>query len=391
MGAGSSADSGAAARAFSASACGLRSSARRIVRKRSRYGSGSARRAASIGFRQAATGRFAVAAHGRPVVEEGRHLDHHRLGLPPQPTGELGRLEGVEVQPRVAEGGGVGGVGALGADVVLIGPDLDQLLPQPGAALGLLQAGLDLAAQGLDLRPLSLGPLQRRQGVAPRAGIAGLATGPVAQRRGLGEHLGEPRGPLLVLLEQVGEGEPARGGQHQQRGRQPDLEPPGAPLDPGALVGLGGGVGGLLGAGGLGGAGELGGAEAVLHAGEIRRDPLGHRAGVPRAVLCLARQAVLRDGDQLGVGPAGAQAGRRVGQVAQRRLAEDLARGAAQEGRLAGEDLAEDRAQREDVGALVDPVALAAGLLGRHVGRRAHRRAGAGQAGGVGAAAGRWR
>ncbi len=64
-----------------------RSSARRIVRRRSRYGSGSASRAASIGFRQAATGRSARAAHGRPVVEEGRQLDHHRLGLPPSAAG----------------------------------------------------------------------------------------------------------------------------------------------------------------------------------------------------------------------------------------------------------------------------------------------------------------
>ncbi len=101
------------------------------------------------------------------------------------------------------------------------------------------------------------------------------------------------------------------------------------------------------------------------------------------------RQAVAGDGDQLGVGAAGVQAGAGVGQVAQRRLAEDLARGAAEEGRAAGEDLAEDRAQREDVGALVDPVALAAGLLGGHVGRRAHHRAGARQAGVAGAAAGR--
>ena len=37
------------------------------------------------------------------------------------------------------------------------------------------------------------------------------------------------------------------------------------------------------------------------------------------------------------------------------------------EGRLAGQDLAEDRAQGEDVGPLVDPVDLAPGLLGRHV------------------------
>ena len=149
------------------------------MRRRSRYGSGSASRAASIGFRQAATGRF---ASRRTADQSSRKADSsidHRLGLAPQPTGELGRLQDVEVQPRVAEGGGVRGVGALGADVLLIGPDLDQLLPQPDVALGLLQPGLDLVAQGLDLRPLALGPLQRRQGVAPRAGIAGLAAGPV--------------------------------------------------------------------------------------------------------------------------------------------------------------------------------------------------------------------
>ncbi len=50
---------------------------------------------------------------------------------------------------------------------------------------------------------------------------------------------------------------------------------------------------GLLGAGRLGGAGQLGGAEAVLHAGQVSGDPLGHRAGVPRAVLGLgARQSL---------------------------------------------------------------------------------------------------
>ncbi len=101
------------------------------------------------------------------------------------------------------------------------------------------------------------------------------------------------------------------------------------------------------------------------------------------------RQAILRQGDQLGVGPAGVEPGRCVGQVAQRRLALDLAGRAAQERRLAGEDLAEDRAQGEDIGPLVDPVDLAASLLGSHVAGRAHHRAGVRQVGIVGAAAGR--
>ncbi len=125
-------------------------------------------------------GAIRRAAYGRPVVQEGRNLDHGRLGLAPQPTGELGRLEGVEIQPRVAEGGRIRGISALEADILLIGPDLNQLLPQPDPTLGLFQASLDLAAQDLDLWPLALGPLQRRQSIAPRARIASLSAGPVA-------------------------------------------------------------------------------------------------------------------------------------------------------------------------------------------------------------------
>ena len=48
----------------------------------------------------------------------------------------------------------------------------------------------------------------------------------------------------------------------------------------------------------------------------------------------------------------------------------------AHERRLAREDLAEDGAEPEDVGPLVDPVQLAPRLLGRHVAGRAHHRAG---------------
>src|SRR5262249_59576721 len=66
-----------------------------------------------------------------------------------------------------------------------------------------------------------------------------------------------------------------------------------------------------LGARRLGGAGDLGGAEPVLHPGEIGGDPLGHGGRPPRAVLRLARQAVRRQRDQLGVGGAGAEAGPR--------------------------------------------------------------------------------
>ena len=46
------------------------------------------------------------------------------------------------------------------------------------------------------------------------------------------------------------------------------------------------------------------------------------------------------------------------------------------ERRHSGEDLAEDRAQREDVGPAVDGFGLAPGLLRGHVGRRAQHAAG---------------
>jgi hypothetical protein len=45
----------------------------------------------------------------------------------------------------------------------------------------------------------------------------------------------------------------------------------------------------------------------------------------------------------------------------------------AGERRLAGEDFAQDGAEAEHVGALVEPLDLAAGLLRRHVRRRPHR------------------
>ena len=185
VGAGSSAASGAAARAFSAAACGLRSSARRSCGGGRDTASGSASRATSSGFRQAATGRLRLAAHGRPVVEEGRQLDDHRLGLPPQPTGGLGGLQGVEVQPRVAEGGGVGGVGAFEADVLLIGPDLDQRLPQPASRSASSRPAWISSRRAVD-RP---GPWPSARSSAARASrqrgrIAGLAAGLVEQRRG---------------------------------------------------------------------------------------------------------------------------------------------------------------------------------------------------------------
>ena len=64
--------------------------------------------------------------------------------------------------------------------------------------------------------------------------------------------------------------------------------------------------------------------------------------------------------------------------VAGLHLAEDLADVLALERRLAGQQTVEGGAQRVDVGARAQPVEIASGLLGAHVGRRAQRAAGQG-------------
>ncbi len=103
--------------------------------------------------------------------------------------------------------------------------------------------------------------------------------------------------------------------------------------------------------------------------------------GVARAVVGLATEHLLRQRDQVAVGPAGVEPRERRGDVASRGLADDLAGGAAAERRLAGQDLAEDRAEREHVAPLVERVDLAPGLLGRHVGGRSQDAPGLGVVG----------
>ena len=121
---------------------------------------------------------------------------------------------------------------------------------------------------------------------------------------------------------------------------------------------------------------QLGRPEPLLHAAEVGGHPRGHGTGVARPVLRLRGQAIPRQGDQLGLRPAGVEPGQGVGRVAPHRLAEHLRRAPPGVGRLAGEDLAEDRTQAEDIGPAVDVLDLTPGLLGRHVGRRPQHAAG---------------
>ena len=107
-------------------------------------------------------------------------------------------------------------------------------------------------------------------------------------------------------------------------------------------------------AGALGGPRQLGLAQPLLHAGQVGGHPPGDHSRIGRPVLRLGGQTVAGQGQELKVGTAMLQPGQRRGRVRPPRRSKDLARPAARERRRAGQDLAEDRAQREDVGPAVD-------------------------------------
>jgi hypothetical protein len=135
-------------------------------------------------------------------------------------------------------------------------------------------------------------------------------------------------------------------------------------------------------------------------AADPARHPLAHRVAVRRHQLAgleppqLVGQGLggrIARGRLVGHGASDDrhQVGRRLGgaggqrrDLALDRRGDHLGRGAGGVGRGPGQDVIQHRAQAEHVGPLVDR--LAAGLLGRHVGRRAHDRAGHGQGAGVG-------
>ena len=172
-----------------------------------------------------------------------------------------------------------------------------------------------------------------------------------------------------VLLEPVAEAQPSGDREGQDRRGQAGLKMPrpafghcGPPR--------------LLGPRRLRGAGELGGAELLLHASQVGRHAPNHGRCVARAIFGLRRQAVHGQSDELDVGAAGGKPIHGVSRLASRGMAEDRHAIRSGEHRLAGQNLAEDRAQGEDVCPLVDRLDLAPGLLRRHVGRRAHHAAG---------------
>ena len=118
------------------------------------------------------------------------------------------------------------------------------------------------------------------------------------------------RGPRRPLLEVIRRAQPAQGRERQDRRRQRELDLAPPPLLDGPRHGHR--------------ALALGRLHPVLNARQVGRDPLRDQARVARPVLRLDRQAVLRQGDQLGLGPAAVQPGQGVGRVAPHRLAEHL-------------------------------------------------------------------
>ncbi len=98
---------------------------------------------------------------------------------------------------------------------------------------------------------------------------------------------------------------------------------------------------------------------------------LGHASGVARSLGASRLEAALGERDQLGCGRACIQPLVGTAQLRPGCLLEPGGR-VAQVGRLAGQDLAEDRTERKDVGPLVEVIDVAQRLLGRHVGRRPH-------------------
>ena len=122
------------------------------------------------------------------------------------------------------------------------------------------------------------------------------------------------------------------------------------------------------------GARQLGVHQPFLHATQIGRDVGGDLPGVTGSVEGRRRQAPTGDGDQLELGPASVEPGAGIAKGGPGGQLLDVVRGAAHVGRLAAQDFAEDGAQPEDVSSLVEPVGLAARLLGRHVSRGAQHR-----------------
>ena len=242
-----------------------------------------------------------VAAAHRPVIQRGGQGQRHRrrAGLDPRPR--LGGRQDGQIDPGVAEGLGIVGIGGRAIIGAGLGrADVDQAIEQCLVAPGGVQPVLDLRSQSLESGPGlriagRVGLFHGGQGHFPARNLLGLREGLVLQRGHLIDGSLTRGGPRLLLLDIIRRAQPGQRCERQHRGRQCklDLAPP--PL----FKGLCDRDGTLA----------LGRLHALLHARQVRRDPLGDQARIARPVVGLDRQAILRQGDQLGVGTATVEPG----------------------------------------------------------------------------------
>ena len=299
-----------------------RSVASRSSASRSRFRQGSGSAALATAMRWPAPPRSGGSSRLRMKVHWSRApASSTAVGPGGDPGAGLGGAERVDVDPVVAEGLGVLGVGPgpVGVDAE-VGVDLGEPLDHPAVLLDRARPG---RARGRS-RPSGSATRLRRSGPpSPRASSASArlaASIASAQRASLAGR----RRPGLVaeavgLVERLVDlaapsprpGPPARARPRSSRPRRagPGRGPtrPGRPSGPPVP---------LLGGPGLGlGLGQLGLAEPPLHAGQVAGERGGDHARVPRPVLRRGGQARLRQRDQLGVGAAGVEPGEGVGQV----------------------------------------------------------------------------
>jgi hypothetical protein len=123
------------------------------------------------------------------------------------------------------------------------------------------------------------------------------------------------------------------------------------------------------------GRGDLGRVRALLDRRQVGVHGLRDLLGVRGPRRARRRQAVEAQPHERGVRVAGLDPLARRLQPGARGLRDHRLALALLVRRAPGQNLAQDRAQREHVGALVELLDLALRLLGRHVGGRAHHRA----------------
>src|SRR5271157_1799185 len=298
-----------------------------------------------------------------PIVNERGELDWRRPVR--DPPSRLLRAELVRVDSEFLEGPLILLVGPFPVPVIAHVPSYCfQFLQQLAITLEcrgtLLSRGpLSLQAGQYDGDPFSqrvigltlvqgaLSPLGRPHGIGPLRQVnspclLSLTAKAGCLRQRLGDHPCRRQEPRRPLPREVGPPTADNAGGEEDRRRQSDGNPPPFPF----LFSTGLGFHSR----------QFSLSQSILDSGQVGRDSSGDNAGVAWSLVPVSGQAIAGQGDQLGIGVAGVEPVQGVGQGTLRGVLAHLLPGFASERRLARQDLAEDRAQAKDVGALVDLV-----------------------------------